>query len=116
MVVRMTVHVDLRHGFVRVCRADIAQDMDIIAAGIYSRRYDRWSKRAQQSTHKATQSMKRALDASLLKASFAYMSEAIRRFRFQDTSNSGAIHMTTLRAQFRSMRSPLSHILLVVRC
>jgi hypothetical protein len=39
-----------------------SQDMDIIAAGVYHRRLQRWEKRAQRQTPAAIARMKRALD------------------------------------------------------
>ncbi|CAJ1416187.1 unnamed protein product, partial [Effrenium voratum] len=39
-----------------------AADMDIIAAGFYHQRYERWAKTAKKTTAKATKSMQQALD------------------------------------------------------
>jgi len=41
---------------------EAATDMDIIAAGIYDERFKRWRKRAQRTTARAVERMKRALD------------------------------------------------------
>ncbi|CAE7204636.1 unnamed protein product, partial [Symbiodinium sp. KB8] len=78
--IRRAVEARRREAAINEAAEQAASDMDIIAAGIYSRRYDRWSKRAQQSTHKATQSMKRALDVRLASCSSTEDADAIWRF------------------------------------
>ncbi len=40
----------------------VREDMDVIAAGFYHRRVERWQKRAQRQTARAVKRMKRALD------------------------------------------------------
>ncbi|CAE7425048.1 unnamed protein product [Symbiodinium natans] len=56
---------------------DAAVDMDIIAASIYARRYEKWAKKAQRSTEKAMDRMKKALDVRLATCSSADDAAAI---------------------------------------
>ncbi|CAK9088880.1 unnamed protein product [Durusdinium trenchii] len=55
-----------------------AADMDIMAAGMYLRRFERWGKRAERSTARATERMKRALDVRKATCSRPEDGEAIR--------------------------------------
>lgn len=67
--IRGAVEAKRRELAIAAASEDAAMDMDIIAAGVYHRRLQRWEKRAQRQTAAAIERMKRALDVRKAKCS-----------------------------------------------